>query len=161
MSIILQILYEYLVTTELKLSCQDFNIKLYIKSQNTKIGQNCTISILHLNKSLNYKIFYVQNFELPLNYNIVIVDSALSSEERHLARAFHSPTPLKIVKGQVPTTQTNIRLVIGHGSDGRTLAKYTYTNCITLAKQVVTGSIPGVPHISGIVWIFIPACLIK
>ena len=30
-----------------------------------------------------------------------------------------------------------------------------------LAKQVVTASIPGVPHIFGIVWILIPACLIK
>ena len=28
-------------------------------------------------------------------------------------------------------------------------------------KQVVMGSIPGVPHIFGILWIFIPACLIK
>ena len=41
-----------------------------------------------------------------------------------------------------------------NGSSGRVLAWYT------LAKQVVTGSIPGVPRIFGIVWIFIPACLL-
>ena len=41
-----------------------------------------------------------------------------------------------------------------NGSDGKGLAWYT------LAKQVVTGSIPGVPRIFGIVWIFIPACLL-
>ena len=30
----------------------------------------------------------------------------------------------------------------------------------TLARQVITGSISGVPHIFGIVWIFILACVI-
>ena len=32
--------------------------------------------------------------------------------------------------------------ILRNGSDGRALAKYT------LAKQVVTGSIPGVPHVN-------------